>query len=44
MADAEHGQGVAPAGAEPPKHRKKYMVVGTIVAILLVCLGAVLMK
>ncbi len=44
MADAEHGQGAAPAGTEPPKHRKKYVLIGAIVAILLVCLGAVLMK
>ena len=44
MADAKHGQDTAPAEAGPPHHRKKHILVGAIAAILLVCLGAVLMK
>ena len=44
MADAKHGQDTAPVEAGPPYHRKKHILVGAIAAILLICLGAVLMK
>ena len=44
MADAKHGQDTAPAEAGPPHHRKKHILIGAIAAILLICLGAVLMK
>lgn len=44
MADAEKGQGAAPAEAGPPSRRKKHILIGAALAILLICLGAVLTR